>query len=86
MYTLERTKKMKAIWGCIAAGFFGLSALSFFRGGAWLIFDGHMDRPLASIVMVVAFFAALLSVGMCFTLHTIEKDAADHLSYLKRQD
>ena len=86
MYTLERTKKMKAIWGVLCAGFFGLSVLGFFKGGAWLLFEGHIDRPLASIVMVVAFFAAILSLVICLTLNGIEKDAADHLSYLKRQD
>ena len=86
MYTLERTKKMKAIWGCLAAAFFGLSVLSFFKGGGWLILEGSMDEPLPSIVMVVSFFASILSVVIAQTLDGIEKDAKDHLSYLKRQD
>lgn len=84
MYTLERTKKMKAIWGCLAVGFLGLSALSFFNGGAWLILEGSMDEPLASVVMVVSFFASILSVVIAQTLDSIEKDAKDHLSYLKK--
>lgn len=86
MYTLERTKKMKAIWGCMTAGFFGLSVCSFLRGGAWMIFDGHMDAPLASIVMIVAFFASILSLVICLTIHALEKDMADHLRYLKHQE
>ena len=75
---------MKAIWGCLAAGFFGLSVLSFFKGGGELLFDGFMNEPLASIVMVVSFFASILSVVIAQTLDGIEKDAADHLSYLKK--
>lgn len=86
MYTLERTKKMKTIWGCMAAGFFGLSVWNFMKGGGEPIFYGYMNRPLPTIVMVAAFFAALLCVGVCFTLHAIEKDAADHLSYLKHPE
>lgn len=86
MYTLERTKKMKAVWGCLSVAFLGLSVLSFFNGGAWLILEGSMDEPLASIVMVVSFFASILSVLIASTLNGIEKDAADHLSYLKRQN
>lgn len=84
MYTLERTKKMKVIWGCLAAGFFGLSVLCFMAGGAEPIFDGYMNEPLPSIVMVAAFFASVLSVVISLTLNAIEKDAADHLSYLKK--
>ncbi len=86
MYTLERTKKMKTIWGCMAAGFFGLSVWNFLRGGAEPIFYGYMNRPLPTIVMVAAFFASLLSLVVCLTLNAIEKDAADHLSYLKNQE
>jgi len=86
MYTLERTKKLKAIWGILAGLFFALSILGFMAGGAEPIFDGYMNEPLPSIAMVAAFFASILSLVICLTLHSIEKDAADHLSYLKRQD
>lgn len=86
MYTLERTKKMKAIWGSMTAGFFCLSVWGFGAGGAEPIFDGYMNEPLPSIVMVVAFFASILSLTICLTLNAIEKDAADHLSYLKNRE
>lgn len=86
MYTLERTKKMKAIWGSLTAVFFGLSVWCFGAGGAEPIFYGYMNEPLPSIVMVTAFFSSILSLVICLTLNGIEKDAADHLSYLKRQD
>ena len=76
---------MKAIWGSLSAVFFGLSVWCFMAGGAEPIFDGYMNEPLPSIVMVAAFFAAILSLVISLTLHAIEKDAADHLSYLKQQ-
>lgn len=86
MYTLERTKKMKAIWGCMASGLFGLSVWCFLRGGAEPIFYGYMNEPLPSIVMVAAFLASVLSLVICLTIYALEKDVADHLRYLKHPE
>lgn len=85
MYTLERTKKMKVIWGCLSSGFFGLSVWCFLLGGAEPVFYGYMNEPLPSIVMVAAFFASVLSLVVCLTIHALQKDMAEELKYLKNK-
>ena len=83
MYTLERTKKWKVRWGIAAAVFFCLGVEGFVGGGHEIMKYGFMNEPFPSIVMVAAFFASALSLGVCLTIHALQKDLAEHFKSLR---
>lgn len=85
MYTLERMKKWKTVWGSMTSGFFCLSGWQFLRGGGQLIVEGYTNELLSSIVMVAAFFAAIISLLICLTIRALEKDMEEQLKFLKNK-
>ena len=85
MYTLERMKKWKIIWGIAAAVFFCLSLEGLVGGGHEIVEYGFMNEPLPSIVMIAAFFAGIISVLMCLTIHGLQKDISEQLKFLKNK-
>lgn len=85
MYTLERMKKWKIRWGIAAVVFFCLSLEGLVRGGYEIVEYGFMNEPLPSIVMLAAFFAGVISVLMCLTIHALQKDMEEQLKFLKNK-
>ena len=83
MYVLERTKKWKVRWAIVAAVFFCLGVEGFVGGGYEIMEYGFMNEPFPSIVMVAAFFASVLSLGVFLTLHSLQKDLAEHFKSLR---
>ena len=85
MYKLERMKKWKIRWGIAAVVCFCLSLEGLVGGGYEIIEYGFMNEPLPSIVMVAAFFAGVISLLLCLSLHALQKDIAEQLKCLENQ-
>lgn len=85
MYHLDRTRKVKIVLGILTAIFFVLFMIGFAGGGQELIFDGYMSDPLYAIVMVGAFFAAIIClIGIIF-INALEKDVAEWLKIIDKR-
>ena len=84
MYKLERTRKFQVLWGVLAFLFLVLSLWGFWNGGDEMLQSGFFNVPLPCIVMVVAFFSFLISLGVFFTLRAIQKDIEEQLSCVRQ--
>ena len=82
MYSLDRTRKVKVVLGVLTALFVVLFIIGFAGGGHELIFDGFMNDPLYAIVMVAAFFAAIISIVGLLIVNALEKDIVEWLRIL----
>ena len=83
MYRLERAHKCKITFGVLAVVFFLCCILGYMSGGDELIQYGFMNTPLASIIMVVSLFAAIICFTACLTVNAMEKDIAEWLEILE---
>ena len=83
MYQLDRARKCKFTFGILAFVFLILCIVGYGNGGCELIEHGFMNEPLASIVMVVSLFCAVVCAVACITIHALEKDIAEWLRILE---
>ncbi len=86
MYSLERTGKIKIVSWILSIIFLLISILCYFRGGDELLSYGFMNEPFCAVVMVAAFFVALVCALIAVALHAIQKDIAEHLKYLDHKE
>ena len=76
---------MENTLGNCGSCFFCLSLEGLVGGGYEIVEYGFMNEPLPSIVMVAAFFAGVISLLLCLTLHALQKDIAEQLKCLENQ-
>ena len=86
MYKLDKTRKYKIIFGVLTLVFFVLFVRGLMRGGAEIIFDGFMNEPLPSIVMVCSLFCAIVCLICCLVVNALEKDIAEWLKIIDQQN
>lgn len=85
MYTLERTKKLKIAILIVAIICFLLSVIGYGAGGYELISDGFMNEPLATIIMLVAFFSTVILILFYLVISALQKDIAEQLQIQDKQ-
>ena len=79
MYAMDRTRKCRAAAVVLTLLFAACTVWGFCAGGGEVIECGFMNEPLPTIVMVVSFFAAVISLFLCFLIRALEKDMAENL-------
>ena len=84
MYKLDRTRKVKIVFGVLTVIFFVLFLLGYAAGGYELI-DGFMNEPLYAIVMVSSLFSAVVCLVGFFVVNALEKDIAEWLGILDQR-
>lgn len=79
MYRLDRTRKLKFV--ALALTFLSvvLVFVGYIFGGDELIAYGFMNDPFGAILMIAAFFAALIFAFLVKLIDSIEKDMAENL-------
>lgn len=85
MYKLERARKGKIAFGVLALVFAGLFVFGYGAGGYETILYGYMNYPIASIVMVVSLFSAVICLVAFLTMNALEKDIAEWLKILEKR-
>ena len=83
MYRLERTRRMKLVFGVLALVFAVLVIVGYGYGGDELIHYGFMNEPLAAIGMVVSLVGAVVCLVAFLTVNALEKDIAEWLEILE---
>ena len=79
MYVMDRTRKCRTAAVALTLLFAACMVWGFCAGGGEVIECGFMNEPLPTIVMVVSFFAAVISLFLCFLIRALEKDMAENL-------
>ena len=86
MYKLDRTCEYKIIFGVLTFVFFVLFVRGFMSGGAEIIFDGFMNEPLPSIVMVSSLFCGIICLICFLVVNALEKDIAEWLKIIDQKN
>ena len=84
MYRLDRTRKVKIVFGVLTGIFFALFLLGY-AGGGYELIDGFMNEPLYAIVMVSSLFSAVVCLAGFFVVNALEKDIAEWLGILDQR-
>lgn len=85
MYALDRAKKCRVAAIVLTLLFAALTVWGYCAGGYEIIEYGFMNEPLSSFVMVASFFAAAISLFLCFLIRAIEKDMAENLKSIDQE-
>ena len=85
MYQLDRARKGKIAFGVLALVFVVLFIFGYGTGGYEVMTYGYMNEPIATIIMVVSLFSAVICLVAFLTMTALEKDIAEWLKILEKR-